>query len=402
MEVLVVGGGPAGATAAHRLAQHGHEVRLVEASPDRAKPCGGGIPMAYVEAYDLPEDAIECRVKTLHFHAPSGRVATCELGDGAYLAMVDRLAFDRALRARAVEAGAELLIGRVAVLRVDESGVAATVRSGGGREESVRADVVIGADGVNSVVGPLTGAPAPPYLVTGQYRIERPPSSPVDADGHVHIYYMPELSSSAYGWLFPRRDHLDLGVAARPDEASRIWRGLDAARAWLPADMQDAEITGRTAWRIPMLPRKRLTADRVILVGDAAGLVAPLTGEGIAYAMQSGALAARILSAEPGDLSASRLASYEHEWNEAHRRSWGVMRTLERQFRGAPWRREALVDFFSDPYVRRFVVSAYATRKLPHRPNRFFAKAVAVALGCLAKRCLVRHPRCDEDDNGSP
>jgi len=397
MEVLVVGGGPAGATAAHRLAQHGHEVRLVEASPDRAKPCGGGVPMAYVEAYDLPADAIECRVRTLHFHAPSGRVATCELGDGAYLAMVNRLALDRALRARAVEAGAELLTGRVTAVRVDESGITATIRSGDGRGEPLRAEAVVGADGVNSVVGSLTGTPAPPYLVTGQYRLRRPPSSPVDADGHVHIYYMPELSSSAYGWLFPGRDHLDLGVAARRGEASRIWQSLDAARAWLPADLQDAEVTGRTAWRIPMLPRKRLTADRTILVGDAAGLVAPLTGEGIAYAMQSGALAARVLAAEPEDLNASRLADYEDEWNEAHRKSWGVMRTLERLFQGAAWRREALVDFFSDPYVRRFVVSAYATRRLPHRPNRFYAKTAAVALGCLAKRCLVRHPKPEEE-----
>jgi len=389
MRVLVVGGGPAGCTAARRLAQGGCEVTLFERRPGWDKPCGGGIPQAYIDLYDIPSSLIERHVRELVFHSPSDREAHCPLGEHTYLAMVHRRAFDAHLRARAVEAGASLVAGHVTSAEVSRSGVevAADVD---GTQCHYSGDAVIGADGVNSTVASLIDAPMPPYLVTGQYRIERTGREPAEYDASVHIFYMPELSSSAYGWVFPRSDHFDIGVATRPENATALWHSLERARATLPRGVGDGPLLGRLAWRIPSRPRGRLVADRVLLVGDAAGLVAPLTGEGIAYAMQSADLAAETLLDDPGDLGARRLEHYQRRWKKGHRMSWGVMRRLESAFRASQWRREAMVDFFADPYVRRFVVSAYATRQIPHQRDLFYGRTAAVALSCLARHLFRR------------
>ncbi|HQK93389.1 MAG TPA: geranylgeranyl reductase family protein [Armatimonadota bacterium] len=386
---MVVGGGPAGCTAARRLALGGCEVTLFERRPGWDKPCGGGIPQAYVDLYDIPPGLIERHTRELVFHAPSGREAHCPLGEGTYLAMVHRRVFDAYLRSRATEAGVSLVTGHVTEARVSRTGVEVVVDTGGTRC-LYSGDAVIGADGVNSTVAGLIDGPMPPYLVTGQYRIGRTGREPADYDAAVHIFYMPELSSSAYGWVFPRREHFDLGVATRPEDAAALWHSLDRARAGLPPGVGDGPLLGRLAWRIPSRPRARLVADRVLLVGDAAGLVAPLTGEGIAYAMRSGDLAAETVLEDPSDLGVGHLERYHRRWKKGHRMSWGIMRRLESAFRASQWRREAMVDFFADPYVRRFVVSAYATRQIPHQRELFYGRTAAVALSCLARHFFRR------------
>src|ERR1700759_3659515 len=150
-DVVVVGGGPAGATAAHDLASRGRNVLLLDRA-GRIKPCGGAIPPRLIRDFGIPDELLVARITTARMVSPADRDVDIPI-EGGFVGMVDREVFDEWLRSRAASAGAERRTGTFQSIARDHDGtciVRYRMRAGTGHETmTVRARTVIGADGAN-------------------------------------------------------------------------------------------------------------------------------------------------------------------------------------------------------------------------------------------------------------
>jgi geranylgeranyl diphosphate/geranylgeranyl-bacteriochlorophyllide a reductase len=286
VKVAVVGGGPAGALLGWALARGGIAAAVFDASHPREKPCGGGLTRRAV-ALLPPEpagDPLPVRwVDACRFEAPPDAV---EVRLAQPIAVGSRLEIDAWLLRRATEAGAGHVAERV--VGVDGSG---TLRTAAGRE--MRFDVIVGADGAGSLVRRTFLGALPParlMMAAGWF-----------APGEAPMLVRFTRGLAGYLWLFPRPDHVGVGIcaplAAVPTRELIARLEAEVARSF-PA-LVEVE-GGRYAHTIPSPtadPRSLLeiAGERWALVGDAAALADPITGEGIAYALRSAALLARVL-----------------------------------------------------------------------------------------------------------
>lgn len=310
MDVAVVGAGPAGAWAATRLAAGGAAVTLIDGSHPREKPCGGGVSG---RALSLLGDSAGRLAQGVTIASASfehrGRTVSMELGDtggGVRLSVVSRRVFDSYLVDRAAAAGAKLLITRALDLRREERAWNVTTRGG-----MVRARWVIGADGPGSLIRRRVSAPferADLSIAAGHY-VHGRTSRQIDIAFEDH--------PRGYLWSFPRHDHLAVGTCAQADE-STSGELLRITEAWL-----DRHVNGGTrqrySWPIPSLradtlERERPSGEGWMLAGDAAGLVDPITREGIFFALTSGEYAAESIleGRDPASAYASRLRDTIH------------------------------------------------------------------------------------------
>lgn len=316
MPVLVVGGGPAGATAARALALAGIPVRLLERARafPRNKPCGGGISMRALRRFPYLANALP-RIAThtlsrLHLEGPDGTAAVVVSDEPAAL-MIRRFEFDALLASLAESAGAEIVVGvDIVQAREEADGVTVTARDG----RSFAAPIVIAADGVHSVVARRLGLnPGWPATSVAIDMMEETPRADL-RDVDPSTLWVCYGDGEGYKYIFPKRDHVNIGIGY---VLEYFRRAIDAA----PYDLQRAFVAhlrnrglvvGRsmrehfTPFIIPVGgPLKRPAGRRVLLAGDAGGFVNGFTAEGIYYAMVSGELAARAVAASAGDPSAA-------------------------------------------------------------------------------------------------
>lgn len=295
-DAVVVGGGPAGATAACRLAQAGASVALVDDSHPREKPCGGGVT---ARALALIGATVEATPRAVPVEAASfthaARSATVHLGAGGAmrLAILSREHFDRRLVSRAQQAGAHLHTRRA--VSIERTRGSWTVRT---RGDLLRGGWIIGADGPSSLVRRRLSAPfaREDLSIASGYYVPGVTSRRID------IAFTTD--PPGYLWNFPRADHLAAGTCAQAD-ATTSAEMLAATSAWLDRHVPSGE-RQRYSWPIPSLREETLAQQRPagdgwMLVGDAAGLVDPITREGIYFAMASGDAAAAAItgSADP-------------------------------------------------------------------------------------------------------
>jgi len=316
--VLIVGAGPAGATAALRLAQAGIPVRLIDRAPfPRNKPCGGGISARVLRRFPYLVRALS-RIPTheisrLYLEGPAGESTIVESDTPAAL-MIRRVEFDALLVSLAVEAGAELVTGVDVVQARDADGRIRLSARDGRRFEST---TVIAADGVHSIVARRLGLNKawPSKSVALDMMEETPRSALRDIDPStlwVAYGFNPgravdrEAAPEGYAYIFPKRDHVNIGIGyvlsyfreqvdRAPYELQRdLVTRLRARGVVAGASVRD----NFTPFLIPIGgPLSRPGRGRVLLAGDAGGFVNAFTAEGIYYAMVSGDLAARTIVA---------------------------------------------------------------------------------------------------------
>jgi menaquinone-9 beta-reductase len=376
VDVLVVGAGPAGAAAGLAARQRGLDVLVVDkATFPRDKTCGDGLTTAALRF--LEKLGVDLRplpgympIRETVLVSPSGRRTSLPLpSDGDHAAVVPRVELDAALVAKARDSGVEVRDGTaVSALEVTPEGVTVSLGDNG----AVRAGYVVAADGHYSFVRRSLRPPAPPEL--GTWHAFRQYFRGVD-DPRLYVLFEADLLPG-YAWVFPLPDgraNVGFGVLRHPGmtgkELNARWRELltrPSVRSVLgPA--AEPEATHR-AWPIPASFEYDALADgRVLYVGDAANAVDPLTGEGIAQAIETATLAVDAIA--NGDA-----AGVGQRYRERVRRALGrdlrfaaTLQRVLRSRRGAraavrvagltPWTRRHFANWMFEVYPRALLLT---------------------------------------------
>ncbi len=382
-DAVVVGGGPSGATAAADLARAGHRVVLLDRA-GRIKPCGGAVPPILVREFGIPDSLIVARATGARIVAPSAKEADMPIGEGGYVGMVDREHFDEWLRERAGQAGAVRVAGTFEAVERDADGVAAVrfTPKGGGACQRLRARAVVGADGARSEVAKqcVKGWERVRYVFAYHEIVE----IPEDHDGsRCDVYYTGEVSPDFYGWVFPHGRVASVGTGS-----ARKGFGLRPAVGALrrTAGLDHARTVRREGAPIPLRPMRRWDNGRdVVLAGDAAGVVAPASGEGIYYAMLGGRLAAEAVCKLHATGDARALKHARARFMKAHGRVFWILGIMQAFWYSSDKRREKFVAICRDKDVQRLTWEAYMNKALVRRDPmahaRIFFKDMAHLLG---------------------
>jgi geranylgeranyl reductase family protein len=292
-DVVVIGAGPSGCWAARTLATLGARTTLVDGSHPREKPCGGGVTgraLALVASAIDASTLSRCRIRSARFVDTSRGASVCvPLHDGD-LDVASRTDFDGALLSAALAAGARFSQARVVDLSRDSGTFVVHTNAG-----AIRAARVIGADGANSLVRRRLAEPfaradlsiASGYFVHGVTSDEIVLELVADPPGYI--------------WSFPRPAHLAVGICAQADIGVTSAALRDRTRAWIRAMQFDDRAIAPYSWPIPSLSARSFgtlttSGPGWCLVGDAAGLVDPITREGIYFALLSGQWAAEAMA----------------------------------------------------------------------------------------------------------
>jgi len=331
-DVIVVGGGPAGSMTGYRLADAGASVLLVDkARFPRDKPCGGGLTMRAVA--HLPVDVTPVVEEHVDVVELRFRFAEAVVRRSArpFVWMTQRRRLDAFLLDAARERGVEVRDG-VAV-KVEPGNVVAV--NGG---EKLAADVVVGADGANGTTGKALGLGG--GTTNGVAYEGNVPYTSIPRERYARRVVI-ELADipGGYGWVFPKGDHANVGVGCWQDEGPRIREHL--RRLCEAHDLDPGELEHLRGHRLPLrMSATRLANERALVVGDAGGLLDPVSGDGMYECFYSARLATdAILDLLAG--RASTLQPYEAAVDAAlsplHRASWKLKRALDLWPR-ASWR----------------------------------------------------------------
>ena len=327
-DAIVVGAGPGGSSTAYDLAAAGADVLLLDrARFPRDKPCGGGVLVSALRLLPYSLDPVTEQTITSfrvrykrrwefehHYHEPLA-------------IMTQRSRLDAYMAERAVEAGAEFRDAS-AVRGIEGT----TIRLGNG--DAHEGQAVIAADGANGVVRRSLGLPRLRGAVALEGNAARS-AQPAGARWSDAVGLELGSMPGGYGWVFPKGDHCNVGLGGFPSAAATL---RDELSRYASGESFDGGLlTELRGHHLPLRdPDSALVSDRVAFVGDAAGLIDPLSGEGIGNAIRSGQLAAEsaleLLSGEASDMSA-----YRDRVEEEIEPELRVARQLQALFHQSPW-----------------------------------------------------------------
>ncbi len=368
-DVIIAGGGPAGASAAFFLGEAGRKVLVLEKeSLPRYKPCGGAVSSRVLEQFPFSfEQVIRSRVKTISY-AFGEKIITVPVQDPS-LCMVMRSEFDTYMLS---QVKAEIRPG-TQVRSVEETDNAVAIATGEG--ERIEAEYLVAADGANSIIARALGLRRKKTMA-GAIEMEasvpdeilkRHESNPILIFGGMAVGYI---------WIFPKADHLSIGVGGLHPKPGELQAALEVNMKKFGISIREPVQHGHP---IPIYgKRETLGTSRCLLVGDAAGLVDPVTGEGIRFAIKSGRLAAEaILDGKP-ELYTKRV---DQSIGRNHRLGNALTNLFYRNLN--PWYRFVLrnpalsygvVDMFAD----RIGYGRLLLRIVGSFPRFFLSKKVAL------------------------
>lgn len=362
-DVVVIGGGPSGATAANDLARAGCHVAFLDRA-GRIKPCGGAIPPRLIADFTIPASQIVAQIQVARMISPSQRSVDIPIENG-FVGMVDREHFDEFLRVRAVENGATRLTGTYLRLERDRAGTHVIYRDKAtGEEVRLPTKLVIGADGARSNVAKteVPGGDKIPYVIAYHEIIKAPAASNSYDPTRCDVIYDGKISPDFYGWIFPHGDQASVGMGTGLDGVDLKQATADLRRT---AGLADCETIRREGAPIPLRPMDRWdNGYDVVLAGDAAGVVAPSSGEGIYYAMVGGRVAATAAQATLATGNAAKLRIARRMFMKEHGTVFKVLRSMQDAYYKSDDRRERFVSLCHDVDVQKLTFEAYMNKKL--------------------------------------
>lgn len=327
-DVAVIGAGPGGSTISRYLAKAGLNICLVDKDAfPRDKPCGGGFSQRILDEFPYlrkrADDFLKGIAKVGVLHSPNRRVI---LEGKVDMAVTLRTDFDNVLFECAIEQGAEPIVGLRAKSLRTTSDYSEVYLSGG---KSIKANLIVGADGVTSMVARNTGLNKrwPNSTVTACRVVEVPATNDEIIERYteqLHYHFFANLGElPGYAWIFPKRETINVGLGIVGTHARGLPSIFNAFVKYLKKEnllMEDSDLKKAKGALVPTNgPIRRSYANRCLLVGDSAGMVSPLTGGGIAYAMKAARYAVPVIQTciENSDFTATSLEDYETAWRRA-------------------------------------------------------------------------------------
>jgi len=344
-DIIIVGAGPAGATCARYLSKLGHSVALIDRDTfPRDKPCGGGF------SYNLLRNFPYLRTREADFlkgisrvgviHSPNRKIT---LRGAVDMAVALRYDFDNVVFESAIEEGVSAYTGRrVKKIEFKEESVKAVTSDG----ESITGRAIVGADGVNSLVARQSGLHTrwPSKTITACRVVEIPTAEETITDIYgeekEYHFYSNLGGDPGYGWIFPKRETINVGLGIVGTHAQGLPHVFNRFVKMLKKDgllKINADVSKARGALVPTGgPIAQTFSDRCLLIGDSCGMVSPLTGGGIAYAMIAARMAAKVLSEclENNSLNALSLSKYQRMWQGDFGKDFGPMLLAQKIFTG--------------------------------------------------------------------
>jgi len=315
-DVTVIGSGPAGSTVAKIVGKSGFDVILVEKDeyPGKTNVCAGGVPKSIIKDMELSSDIIEKEITGQEHYFPWGS----RFFDLDHVT-VNRNSFDRILAKKAVKAGAKMLTNT----QIKDASVKNNRASVFYKENSIDSKLIVFADGPNTMAYRKFGIgfkPEPAKTIVSVACEVKWDSNPLD---HYEFYYGSEISQWGYGWIFPKKNTVNVGVVCLSNRvSSNIIESLNHLLKKHPLThekLKDKEIVWQSSALIPVAPAKRIFGEGMLVVGDAAGMVDPISGGGIASSIRGGELAGKVcvIALEEEKFSSEFLSQYQRLWHKS-------------------------------------------------------------------------------------
>lgn len=323
-DVVVVGAGPAGSITAKKAAEHGLDVLLIERNQEIGVPvkCAEGVSKE-IKKFVTPDKRWICaEAKGANIYSPDGTKVVMggeSMEEVGYV--LERRIFDKFLASEAARAGAEVSVKTEAYGLIKENGYAKGVYVRGMDENKrISARVVVGADGVESRVGRWAGIDtrlSPHNICVGAEYLMC--NIEVNRD-YSEFFVGSEIAPKGYAWVFPKGgDCANVGVGIGGDTSGEKHRAIDYLKAFARDKFPEGKVVAEMYGAVPLSgPLNETVADGLILVGDAARQVNPITGGGITYAMHAGEMAGDVIAeaVQENDVSKKNLMEYDRRWRK--------------------------------------------------------------------------------------
>jgi geranylgeranyl reductase len=267
------------------------------------------------------------------------------------------------MREKAAATGADIREATFVSHEETEHGVRVKLRYRDGREETENYDYLIGADGAGSAVARSCGRPAVKHASAIQERLALPDDVMEYYLETAELYLGDDISPDFYGWVFPKSDHVAVGTGCRPQHANRSYAFLEGVKARAGDKLRGARRILLEGHPLPMERYKKLVYGRTMLVGDAGGMVAHTSGEGIYFSMASGRMAAHVLHMHATD-HRTQLSKYEKLWEKKYGSMFSFLEFLENVSYTSNPKRDFFISMCMTREVKQYTFDSYLFKEM--------------------------------------
>lgn len=307
---LIIGGGPAGSTAARVLAKYGIDVIILEKNLNYIKPCGGGLSINAFHEFEIPDYAIKKTTKSILLVSPSGQKVEIDL-KGNNLAIVERGEFDRILRELAQKCGAKII--NAELKDIESKNRYEIIAESNENSYRIEAEYIIAADGVNSRTRTILGIKQLKSFFTISAHI-----NDISVE-NCEFWFGASHAPNSYSWVFPANNGISIGTGTFSQGTIHVFFDKFIQRIGINKQGQ------KKVYRIPIWQGDLFNIDRILFAGDSAGQVLPLTYEGIYYAMKSAEYAAQAIID-------NKVSNYKKKWKSRFQKRFLLMCKLRDYF----------------------------------------------------------------------